>query len=103
MIPKLSDACYAVWIMFMISYIDTPWMIYFASIHYVIKYEIILGGGNSSDMARTFIFQKKNRIMAGVGSRSTCRRLFKNLHILPVQCQYSFTLTFVLDKWEMFR
>jgi len=30
--------------MFMISYIDTPWMIYFASIHSVIKYEIILGG-----------------------------------------------------------
>ena len=35
-------------------------------------------------MARTFIFQTKARIMAGVGSRSTCRRLFKNLYILPV-------------------
>jgi len=60
-------------------------------------------GGNSSDMARTFILQKKNRIMAGVGSRRTCRRLFKNLHILPVRCQYIFSLIFVLDKWEMFR
>ena len=50
MIPKLGDAsCYAVWIMFMISYTVTPWMIYFASIHSVIKYERIFfffwGGG----------------------------------------------------------
>jgi hypothetical protein len=44
MTSKLSDACYAVWIMFMISYIDTPWMIYFASTHSVIKYEIIFWG-----------------------------------------------------------
>ena len=53
------------------------------------------GEGNSYDMARTFILKKKrDKIMAGVGSRSTCRRLFKNLHILPVRCQYIFSLIF---------
>jgi len=43
MVPKLSAACFAVWIMFLISYIDTLWMIYFASTHSVIKDKIILG------------------------------------------------------------
>jgi hypothetical protein len=46
---------------------------------------------------------KKDRIMAGVGSRSFCRSLFKNLDILPVPCQYIFSLMFVVDNQESFQ
>jgi hypothetical protein len=56
MVPKLSDACHAVWIMFMISNIDTPWMIYFASFCSAIKYE-----GNSTDTTTSIIYFKKRK------------------------------------------
>jgi hypothetical protein len=78
-------------------------MVYFAYFHSVIKYGIIFGG-NSTDAVGVFISQKKDRIMAGVGSRSSCRSLFKKLDISPVPCQYIFSLMmFVVDNQENFQ
>jgi hypothetical protein len=42
--------------------------------------------------------------MSGVGAKSSCRNLFKKLHILPVSCQYIFSLMmFVIDNQENFK
>jgi hypothetical protein len=86
-IPKLSAACFAVRKLFHILNLDALWMVYFAYFHSVIKYGIIFWG-NSTDADRVFILQKRIIIiMTGVGSRSSCRGLFKKLDILPVPCQ----------------
>jgi len=42
--------------------------------------------------------------MADIGSRSSCKRLFQKLDILPVPCQYIFSLIiFVANNGEIFR
>jgi hypothetical protein len=44
-------------------------------------------------MQRVFRVQKKViRIMSGMGMRTSCRGLFKKLGILPVACQYIFSI-----------
>jgi hypothetical protein len=67
----------------------------------------IILGGISTDTDWVFILQKRIvRIMAGIGFgfRSSCRSLFKKLDILPVLCQYIFSLMiFVWKIWKIFR
>jgi hypothetical protein len=42
--------------------------------------------------------------MVGVGSTSSCRALFKKFEILPVPCQYTFSLVmFFVDNLETFQ
>jgi hypothetical protein len=79
-------------------------MVYFAYFHSVIIYGIIFWG-NSTDADRVFMLQKRIvRIVAGVGSRSSCRSLFMKLYILPVPCQYIFSLMmFFVDNQENFQ
>jgi hypothetical protein len=103
-IPKLSAACFSVRRLFHILNIDTLRMVYFEYFYCVIKYGITFWG-NSTDADRVFILQKRIvKIMAGVGSRSSCRSLFKNLAILPVPCQYIFSLMkFVVENQENFQ
>jgi hypothetical protein len=92
MTPRLSGACYAVSSVFHISSINTLKSIYFAHFHSIIRYGIILGG-NSSNSRKIFTLQKKIfRIMVGAHPRTPCRNLFKKLEILPVPCQYIFSL-----------
>jgi hypothetical protein len=97
-IPKSSAACYAVRMMYHIMNIDALGMIYFGYFHSVVEYGMIFSG-NSASVDKVFKLQKRIvRIMASVGSRCSCRGLFKRLDILPVPCQYIFSLmTFVLD------
>jgi len=65
MIPKLSEACYAVRSMVHISNINTLKSIFYAYFHCIIKYGIIFWG-NSSNSGKIFTLQKKNiRIMTG--------------------------------------
>jgi hypothetical protein len=79
-------------------------MVYFAYFHSVIKYGIIFWW-NSTDADQVFILQRRIiRITAGVGPRSSCRGLFKKLDILPVPCQYIFSLMmFVVDNEDNFQ
>jgi hypothetical protein len=43
------------------------------------------------------------RIMAGVGTRSSCRGLFRKLKMLPLSCQYILSLMlFVIDNLKDF-
>jgi hypothetical protein len=52
-----------------------------------------------------FTLQKKTvRIIAGVKSRNSCRNLFMRLEILPLPCEYIFTLlNFVVKNKNIFR
>jgi hypothetical protein len=81
------------------SNIDSLQIIYLACFHSVIKHGIIFGG-NPVNRDRVFKLQKRiDRIMAGVESRSSCGKLFQKLDILPVPCQYIFSLIiFVTDN-----
>jgi hypothetical protein len=48
MIPKLSEACGAVWPMLHINKTNTPRLIYYAWVHSIIKYGNIFGGNASN-------------------------------------------------------
>jgi hypothetical protein len=103
MIPKLSGACYAVRSMFHIGNINTLKSIYFTYFHSVIKYGIMFWG-NSSSSRKIFTLQRKIfRIMVGAHRRTPCRGLFKKLEILPVPCQYIFSLMIFVYNQEKFQ
>ena len=98
LIPKLSAACYAVRAMIHISNLLTLKSIYFAYFHSIMSYGIIFWG-NSTDSKKVFILQKKIiRIMTGSKQRDSCRSLFKRLEILPLPCQYIFSLMVFVAK-----
>jgi IS1 family transposase len=103
-IPKLSGARYAVRSMFHVSNINTLKSIYFAYFHSIIQYGIIFWG-HSSNSRNIFTLQKKIiRIMVGAHPRTPCRNLFKKLEILPVPCQYMFSLmNFFVNNQENFQ
>jgi hypothetical protein len=104
MIPKLSAACYTVRSMFHISNINILKSIYFEYFHSIMKYRIIFGG-NSSNSRKIFSLQNKIiRIMVGAHPRTPCRSLFKKPEILPVPCQYIFSLmNFFVNNQENFQ
>jgi hypothetical protein len=84
--------------------IDALRMIYFGCFHSVMEYGVIFWE-NSAGVDKVFKLQKSVvRIMAGVRSRCSCRGLFKKLDILPVPCQYIFSLMiFVVDNLGSFQ
>jgi hypothetical protein len=104
MIPKLSGACYTVWLMVHISDTTTLKSVYFAYYHSIIKYGIIFWG-NSSSRAKIITLHKKIiRILAGAQPRTSCRSLFKKFEILPIPCQYKLSLlNFVVNNQEIFQ
>jgi hypothetical protein len=101
MIPKLSAACYAVRSMFHISNLNTLKSIYFAYFHSIVQYGIIFWG-NSSNTRKVFTLQKKIiRILFGALHEEV---YLKKLEILPVPCQYIFSLmNFLVDNQENFQ
>jgi hypothetical protein len=64
----------------------------------------VISWGNSTGVDKVFKLQKRRVIiMAGVRSRCSHRGLFKKLDILPVPCQYIFSLMiFVVDNLGSF-
>jgi hypothetical protein len=103
-IPKFSAVCYGVTMMYNIFNIDALRMICFGHCHSVMKYGTIFGG-NSATVDKVVKLQKRiGRIMAGVRSRCSHTGLFKRLDILPVPCQYIFSLmTSVVDNLGSFQ
>jgi hypothetical protein len=62
--------------------------IYFACFHVHLKYGLTLWGGDPKSI-RIFQLQKKViRIIVKVSQPSSCRKLFKDLNILPLPCLY---------------
>jgi hypothetical protein len=102
-IPKFSDAWYAVRSSVHIIDINTLKSIYCACFYSFIKCEIIFGG-NSSNSGKICTSQMKIvRIMAGAQMRTSCRSLFKQLEILPVPCQYILSLMNFINNQEIFQ
>ena len=64
----------------------------------------IIFGGNSTHSMEIFKIQKRViRIITKSSSRASCRQLFKQLEILPLQSQYIFsTLLFVIKYKKLF-
>jgi hypothetical protein len=72
--------------------------IYFSYFHSVMAYGIMFWG-NSSYAERAFKLQKRVvRIMKGCGSRDSCRKQFRDMYILPLRSQYTYSLIIFLVK-----
>jgi hypothetical protein len=104
LIPKLSGAFYAVRSLLHISNTDKLKSIYFAYVHSLMKYGLIFWG-NSYDSKMVFTLQNKIvRIMVDIKPQNSCRDLFKRSQILPLVCEYIFSLlNFAINKQEHFQ
>ncbi|GFG29580.1 hypothetical protein Cfor_01706 [Coptotermes formosanus] len=92
-ISKISTACYALRNIKHIVPLDTLKVIYFAHIHSIISYGIILWGC-SSYANKVFLLQKKIiRIITNTKPRDSCREIFKNMEIMTLYSQYIYSLT----------
>jgi hypothetical protein len=79
-------------------------MAYFAYFHSVFRYGIIFWG-NATNSYKILKLQKRViRIMSGAEPRASCRDLFRRHEILPVPCQYIFSLMlFIIDNPNNFQ
>jgi hypothetical protein len=78
--------------------------VYFAHFHSMVNYGIIFWG-NTSSMRTVFLTQTKIlRIMLGISARSSCRKWFKKLEILPIPSLYIYSLMlFLVDNLHYFQ
>jgi hypothetical protein len=76
---------------------ETLEVVYYAYFHSIVNYGLIFCG-NSSHSVKNF------KIHKNIISRDSCRDLFKNLRILPLQSQYILShLLFVVDNINKFK
>jgi len=77
---------------------ETSRMVYFAYIHSIMSYGIILGG-NQPQSEKIFKIQKRVfRIITNSSAKDSCRELFKKLEIQPLYSQYIFSLSIFVIK-----
>jgi hypothetical protein len=89
---KLCSACYTLINLKHIVPQSTLRTIYYAYIHSILSYDIILGG-RSSNVNKLFILQKKMvRIIINARIRESCREAFKNMQIITLYSQYIYSL-----------
>ena len=71
---------------------DTLRMVYFANVHSVMSYGIMMWG-NSTHTKKVFTLQKKCiRILANANPKASCRILFRKLNIMTIYAQYIYSL-----------
>jgi hypothetical protein len=91
-VNKMCTACYALRNIKHTVPVDTLRVIYFAHMHSIIRYGIIFWG-SSSYANKVFIIQKKIiRIITNTRPRDSCREVFKNMEIMTIYSQYSYSL-----------
>jgi hypothetical protein len=91
-ISTISTACYVLRNIKHIVPLATLKVIYFAHIHSIISYGIILWG-NPSYANKVFILQKNIiRIIMNTRPRDSCREIFKNMEIMTLYSQYIYSL-----------
>jgi hypothetical protein len=88
LMSKLSSACYAIRATKPYMSHKTLRMIYFSYFHSVMTYGIIFWGNSPLGILIFRIQKRVIRIIINYRSRESCRELFKNLKILPLQSQY---------------
>jgi hypothetical protein len=95
LITKRSSACYAVRTVKGLMSQETLRMIYFSYVHSIITYGVIFWG--NSPHSNIFRIQLHIiRIIMNAKPRDSCRELFKNLQILPLYSQYTFSLSLLV-------
>jgi hypothetical protein len=77
---------------------ETLRMVYFAYVHSILSYGIILGG-NQPYSEKIFKIQNRViRIITNSRTRDSCRELFKKLEILPLYSPYILYLSIFVIK-----
>jgi hypothetical protein len=95
---RLNKACYAITSIKPFMSLDVLRSTYFAYAHSIIFYGIIFWG-NSYYSGDTFKIQKRIiRIIMNSSRNASCRQLFKDLNILPIQSQYIYSLLLFVNK-----
>jgi hypothetical protein len=99
----MCSACYAFRNTQHIVPVDTLSVIYFAHIHSIISYGIIFGG-SSYYANKVFILQKKIiSIITNTRPRDSCREAFKNMEIITLYTQYTYSLVlYTLNNKHLF-
>jgi len=103
MMSKLNTVCFVIRTIQAIMSLETLRMVYFAYMHSIISYGIILGG-NQPYSDKIFKIQKRViRIITISRTRGSCRELFKKLEILPLYSQYIHSISiFVIKNKHLF-
>jgi hypothetical protein len=95
---RLNKARYAIRSIKQFMSLDVLRSTYFSYVHSVISYGIILQG-NSSHSEELFKIQKRViRIIMNSSKNSSCKQLFKELNILPIQSHYIFSIFLFVTK-----
>lgn len=91
-IPKLNTATYTIRSLEQLLHQETLKYVYFSIAHSILSYGIVFWGMSSYSQT-TFKIQKRIiRNIMNADSRTSCRSLFKQLQILPLQSQYILSL-----------
>jgi len=93
MMSKLNTTCFVIRTIQDIMSPETLRMVYFAYIHSVMSYGIILGGNQPYSDKIFKIQERVIRIITNSRMRDLCRELFKILEILPLYSQYIFSIS----------
>jgi hypothetical protein len=101
---KPNKACYAIRLIKPIVSLKILIMIYFCYVQSAISYGIIFWG-SSHHTKGIFTIQKRIiRVIMNMNKRDSCRKIFKDLNIFPLQSQYIFSiLIFISKNRELFR
>jgi hypothetical protein len=95
---KLNTVCFVIRTIQPIMSNETLRMVYFAYIHSIISFGIILRG-NQPHSKKIFKLQKRViRVITHLRMRDSCREMFERLEILPLYSQYVFSLSMFIVK-----
>jgi len=95
---RLNKVCYAIILIKPFMSLDVLKSTHFLYVHSIISYGIIFSG-NSFHSEEIFKIQKKIiRIIMNSSKNASCRQLFKELNILPIQSQYLFSIFLFVTK-----
>jgi len=81
---------------------ETLRMVYFAYVHSIMSYGIILGGNQPYSEKISRIQKRVIRIITNSRMTDSCRELFQRLEILPLYSQYIFSLSISVIKKQTF-
>jgi len=95
---KLNKARYAIMSIKSFLCVDILRMIYFSYVHSVMSYGIIFWGNSLHSNSILKIQKIIIRIITNTGSCDSCRQLFKQLQILSLPSQYTFSLLVFVNK-----
>jgi len=100
MMSKLNTTSFVIQTIQAIMFLETLRMVYFAYIHSVISYGIILGE-NQPYSDKIFKIQKRlMKIITSSRTRESYRELFKKLEILPLYSQYIYWISIYVTKYK---